>query len=127
MRRHLIALALAGGLAGCWLVEPQYVRLTPEQEAAIVAAVGTLSDTNVEAWVSEASKVLNAEVTKIVETAQGTIIKLSPPGKEAGDEAAESMLDKIVENPTPAGIVAGLGAALLVVLQVLARRRKLEK
>jgi hypothetical protein len=125
MKRLLACAVLCLLLAGCWLVEKQRVLLDPEQAAQIEASIGKLNRKNLDEWIKEASLATKSDVEGVRKTAAGIELKLSAPVEEAGLDAGITLLESVAANPTPAGIVIGLPAALFALLSVFQRRAKM--
>lgn len=125
MKRYLACAMVCAALSGCWLVEKQRVLLDPEQAAQIEASIGKLNRQNLDEWIREAALATKSDVDDVKKTTAGIVLELKAPLEEAGREAGESLLESVIDNPTPAGIVAGLPAALFAIMSVLTRRGKM--
>jgi len=126
MKRILSIIVLSCTLNGCWLFETQEILLTPDQVAQIESALGQLTQDNLQDWINAAELATKADIESLRKTDSGIIAELSPPIQEAGAEAGETLLNKVIDNPSYAGILAGIPAALYCIISVLNRRAKLK-
>lgn len=122
MKRILYLLCLIALLSGCWLAEPQYVSLDPKDP--VVAEIVTKADGDQKILRQEIEKYLGSQVDAVRELDGKLTAVLTTPASEMAEDAATGFVDSILENPTPAGVVAGLMAALGAALGVYKERKK---
>lgn len=127
----LVALAV---LSSCDLWETQDVYLTPAEVASLEAKHGVPLDeaqgTTLKAIQLDIQELLGAQLEankkiEVLENAQGAKVTLTAPAAEIGEKGIDGLIDRIVENPTTAGILGSIPVALLLALQAYNRRKAL--
>lgn len=130
----LVALAV---LSSCDLWETQDVYLTPAEVASLEAKHGVPLDeaqgTTLKAIKEDLEELLGAQLEAnkrivLLETAQGekvAKVTLTTPAAEIGEKGIDGLIDRIIENPTTAGILGSIPVALLLALQAYNRRKAL--
>lgn len=105
-------LFLALVLSGCDLFEPQYVKLDPNEIAALEAKFGDLASANAEALRAEVQAIKGVPVEEIIKGQEEIIAKLSTPAVTIGGEAVDGGLSGWASGGIGAAIVGALGAGL---------------
>lgn len=121
-------------LSSCDLWETQDVYLTPAEVAALEAKHGVPLDeakgSTLEAMRLDIQELLGAQLEankkiEVLENAQGAKVTLTAPAEEIGEKGIDGLIDRIIENPTTAGILGSIPVALLLALQAYNRRKAL--
>lgn len=127
MRKFIFYGILVLGLSSCGLFKSQYVVMDPEQVAVLEQNIGKLTAVNLDQWIKAAENLTGSDIDTIKKVGDDIVLKLTPPMQEAGTKAGITLLESVAQNPTHAGILTGLPAAIFAFVSVLTRRASMKE